>query len=217
MLPDNFYHIYNRANGKEKLFLVADNYHYFLNQLKKYISPIADFYAYCLIPNHFHFVIKIKSEEELELFFEEKLKNKKLSKGIESPKEQDLQGFQNLGGLISQQFSNFFNSYSKAFNKMHNRKGSLFAPNFKKKLITDKTYLQQVILYVHLNPVKHQLSLDFSDYPYSSYVGILSEQPTLIKRKEVMSLFDDIDNFKFVHHEQKLKTALIAEIIREDN
>jgi len=219
MLPDNFYHIYNRTNGKEKLFLVADNYYYFLRQLKKYISPIADFYAYCLILNHFHFVIKIKSEEELELFFEEKLKNRNenLSKGFEPSNEQDLQGFQNLGGLISQQFSNFFNSYSKAFNKMHNRKGSLFAPNFKKKLITDKTYLQQVILYVHLNPVKHQLSLDFSDYPYSSYESILSEQPTLIKRKEVLSLFDDEDNFKFVHHEQKVKTALIAEIIKEDN
>jgi len=207
-----FYHIYNRANGSEQLFRNKDNYLYFLLQFKKYIAPIADVYAYCLIPNHFHFVIKIKSEEELNVFFTEKL-----SKDSKLLKEGDLQGFQNLGGLISQQFSNFFNSYSKAFNKMHNRKGSLFSPNFKKKIITDKEYLQQVVLYVHLNPVKHHVDNDFKNYTYSSYLSVLSDKVTLIKRKEIVELFDDMNNFKFVHQEQKVKTELINEIIKEDD
>lgn len=212
MLADNFYHTYNRANGNEKLFLTEDNYYYFLKQFTKYITPIANIYAYCLIPNHFHFVVKIKPEEKLKSFFKDKL-----SKGSKASNEKDLQGFQNLGGLISQQFSNFFNSYSKAFNKMYNRTGSLFVPNFKKKIITDEIYLQQVILYVHLNPIKHKVSKAFSNYPYSSYSSILSNKLILIKRNEVISLFDDEDNFKFVHEEQKIKTALITEIIKEDD
>ena len=148
----------------------------------------------------------------LRVFFTEKL-----SKDSKLLKEGDLQGFQNLGGLISQQFSNFFNSYSKAFNKMHNRKGSLFSPNFKKKIITDKEYLQQVVLYVHLNPVKHHVDNDFKNYTYSSYLSVLSDKVTLIKRKEIVELFDDMNNFKFVHQEQKVKTELINEIIKEDD
>ncbi len=197
----NFYHIYNRANGNEKLFLAADNYFHFLRQFKKYISPIAEVYAYCLIPNHFHFVIRIKSEEELTYFFKDKLSK----------------GFKPLESLISLQFSHFFNSYSQAFNKKYKRKGSLFAPNFKKKIITDKVYLQQVILYVHLNPVKHKMERNFFAYPYSSYSSILSNKPTLINREAVIALFEDAENYKFVHQEQKIKTVLIAEIVRADD
>jgi putative transposase len=206
MNPDHFYHIYNRANGKEQLFITEDNYGYFLRQFKKYISPIAAVYAYCLIPNHFHFVLRIKKEEQLKLFFKSKLKNK----------NKNQTGLEDLSGLISKQFSNFFNSYAKAFNKRNSRTGNLFQRPFKKKIITDNIYLQQVILYVHLNPVKHKVDLNFFTYPYSSYFSILSSKPTLIKREAVISLFDDKDNFKFVHHEQKIKTALINEIIKED-
>ena len=145
-------------------------------------------------------MVRIKPEEELKIFFKEKLSK----------------GFKPLESLITLQFSHFFNSYTQAFNKMHKRKGSLFAPNFKKKIITDKIYLQQVILYVHLNPVKHGLTKNFAAYLYSSYASILSTKPTLIKREEVIFLFDDEDNFIFVHEEQKVKTELINEIIDID-
>ena len=201
MNSDNFYHIYNRANGKEKLFIVDDNYNYFLRQFEKYISPIADLYAYCLIPNHFHFVVKVKKEEQLNLFLKTKLSK----------------GFKPLESLVILQFSHFFNSYTQAFNKMHHRKGSLFSPNFKKKIITDNIYLQQIILYVHLNPIKHRIYKKFYAYPYSSYKRILSKKDTIIKSEEVIALFDDEENFKFVHHEQKVKTELINEIIKGDD
>jgi len=147
-------------------------------------------------------VIEIKNEQELDEFFKTKL-----------IKSRNLRGFKNLGGLISQQFSNFFNSYTKAFNKMYGRNGSLFTPNFKKKIITEKEYLKQVILYVHLNPIKHQVTKDFECYPYSSYSSMISDKPSLIKRRETIGLFDDKDNFVFVHQEQKVKTELINEII----
>ena len=62
---DCFYHIYNRANGNELIFLKNENYRFFLQQYKKYILPIADTFCYCLMPNHFHFLVRIKSQEQL--------------------------------------------------------------------------------------------------------------------------------------------------------
>lgn len=94
MQPGTFYHIYNHANGFENLFQSDENYRFFLQQWNKYIEPVAELYAYCLMPNHFHVLIRTKNEEEL----------------------LDLTGFRNLSGLkdtekiISQHFSNLFNS-----------------------------------------------------------------------------------------------------------
>ncbi len=155
---NTYYHVYNRANGTEQLFIKDRNYDFFLKKWDYYISPIASTHAWCLMPNHFHFLVKIKEEEELLAYF-------KLSK--------NLQGFnQNLEGLvskkISQQFSNLFNSYSKSFNKVYNRKGSLFIPRFKHKLIEDETYLKQIVLYIHNNPVHHGFTQNPLDWKYSS-------------------------------------------------
>jgi len=83
-----FYHIYNRGNNSEVLFKEKDNYIYFLQLLRKYISPIADVYCYCLLNNHFHLLIRVK---ENQLGISEK----------------------NPG----QMFSNFFNSYTKHLTK----------------------------------------------------------------------------------------------------
>ena len=130
MQADTFYHIYNHANGNENLFRNDENYSFFLQKWAKYIEPIADTYAYCLMPNHFHVLVKIKTEEEL------------------------LWG-KNLSGLLSKQFSNLFNSYAKAYNKMYERKGSLFNRPFKSKLVSDDNYLTTLIYYIHHNPIHH--------------------------------------------------------------
>lgn len=56
---NRYYHIYNRGNNKEKIFFEDDNYSYFLKQFAKYLSSVCEVYAYCLMPNHFHFFIKV--------------------------------------------------------------------------------------------------------------------------------------------------------------
>jgi putative transposase len=56
---DTYYHIYNRGNNKDLIFFENENYIYFLNQFKKHVSPFCDVYSYCLMPNHFHFFIRI--------------------------------------------------------------------------------------------------------------------------------------------------------------
>lgn len=61
----HYYHIYNRGNNKENIFIEERNYVYFLQLLKIYILPVADVYAYCLLKNHFHLLVRIKEEDEL--------------------------------------------------------------------------------------------------------------------------------------------------------
>ncbi len=58
--PGNFYHIYNRGNNRENLFIQERNYGYFMKLWGKYISPVADTYAYCLLRNHFHAAVRVK-------------------------------------------------------------------------------------------------------------------------------------------------------------
>tara|TARA_B100000780_G_scaffold277901_1_gene249783 strand:+ start:1962 stop:2723 length:762 start_codon:yes stop_codon:yes gene_type:complete len=114
--PDRMYHIYNRANGNERLFLDAENYRFFLEKYQLYISPIAQTYCYCIMPNHFHFLVKIKSEKEL---LKALPKFQTLEELEAKSKFQILKINPNLSGLLSKQFSNFFNAYSKAFNKQN--------------------------------------------------------------------------------------------------
>ena len=66
MVPRETYHLYNHANGKENLFVEEKNYHFFLNKLSEHILPVCKIYAYCLMPNHFHLLIQVRTAEELQ-------------------------------------------------------------------------------------------------------------------------------------------------------
>ena len=189
--PDMIYHIYNRANGNEKLFVSDDNYRFFLQKYRQYISRVADTFSYCLMPNHFHFLIRIKDGEHL----------------------RDHQGFQNLDGLgvsklLSQQFSNFFNSYTKAFNKQQNRMGSLFMSNFKRKPVTDQTYLYKLIHYIHYSPVAAGICEHPEQWPHSSYFHIVSNNSDLVLSDEVVAWFEDLGNFIYCHHNEPQLTGV---------
>jgi REP element-mobilizing transposase RayT len=177
--PDKFYHIYNRANGNEKVFANSGNYEFFLQKYQQHITPVAETYCYCLMPNHFHILIKIKSAEDFHDF-----------KSSNSEK---------IGLYCSKKFSNLFSSYSQAFNKQQNRMGSLFMKNFKRKEINSENYLHQLIYYIHNNPVASNLVEEPREWKHSSYNTLLSDNPTFLLRKEVLDLYDGIENFKIVH------------------
>ena len=66
LIPNNVYHIFNHANGFENIFVSGENYRFFLEKYKNHISPIAETYAYCLMPNHFHFVLRIRNRKIIE-------------------------------------------------------------------------------------------------------------------------------------------------------
>jgi len=54
---DSLYHIYNQGNNKQQIFFSHENYLYFLRCYKNLVSPYGDTLAYCLMPNHFHFLV----------------------------------------------------------------------------------------------------------------------------------------------------------------
>ena len=184
LLPSTYYHIFNHANGDEDLFREPENYRYFLQQYHKHIDRIADTYSYCPMPNHFHLLVRMKPKEAITTH---------------------LPGFKNLEGvaasnLLSKQFSNFFNGYTKAFNKKYERRGSLFLRNFKRKAITETEYLSAVILYIHLNPVKHKFTLNPQDWKWSSYHSFHIERLNVLN-----ALFGNEEKY-FQAHTDKIKS-----------
>lgn len=188
--PDAMYHIYNRANGSELLFVSDENYRYFLRQFRKYIEPVAETFCFCLMPNHFHFLVRMRGEEEI----------KAHPTGFENLSGVlGGQGFENLSGVLSRQFSNFFNSYSKAFNKQQNRRGSLFMRPYKRIRIEDERYLRNLIVYIHQNPVKAGLAQHPQGWQFSSFKDIVNDKRGFIRRNEVIELFYDLENFLFLH------------------
>uniref|UniRef100_A0AAU6WP63 Transposase n=1 Tax=Chryseobacterium endophyticum TaxID=1854762 RepID=A0AAU6WP63_9FLAO len=74
--------------------------------------------------------------------------------------------------IISQQFSNTFNSYTQAINKHFGRTGKLFELPFRRKLITSEDQLVNTIRYIHNNPLKHAITQNVEGYRYSSLFKI---------------------------------------------
>ena len=62
---DTFFHVYNRGNNKEDIFIEDKNYSYFLKLIKDHLLGVAEIYAYCLLKNHFHLIIRIKDKNEI--------------------------------------------------------------------------------------------------------------------------------------------------------
>ena len=202
LLPYHFYHIYTHAVGKDNLFLKAENYHYFLQQYAKYIHPIAETHAYCLMPNHIHFCIEIRSPKELETAYQRQQlgkKNLKNSKPFEGWLA--LNTSQQEKWLI-QQFSHLFNGYTQAFNRQNNRRGNLFMTSFKRKSVANQDYLCKLIRYIHQNPVLHGFVKNVEDWQFSSFNTILSPKPSMINRVAVLKIFGDIDGFVQIHQER---------------
>jgi putative transposase len=65
LLYDTYYHIYNRGTNGENIFVEERNYSHFLNLYAKHLEPVTDLFAYCMLRNHFHIMIRVKSEDEI--------------------------------------------------------------------------------------------------------------------------------------------------------
>jgi len=197
LLYDTYYHIYNRGNNRENIFVQERNYTHFMNLYGKYIEPIADTFAYCLLRNHFHVSLRTKSEEEILETLKQTLK---VSKTFRVSEKKKPLGSTMLGSdYPSQQFSNFFNAYAKAINKAYDRTGSLFQHPFGRVPITSDRQFWNVIAYIHQNPQKHKFVEDFRDWKWSSYGIILAEKPTILKRDFVLDWFGGKDQYLDLH------------------
>lgn len=171
-----FYHVYNHARGSDNLFETERDYQLFMNLVSKYILDVAQIYAYCLIPNHFHFLIRIK-EFQLPAHF--------MKRG--------------LSDFVSHQWGNVQNTYSKKKNYRSGNRGGLFCQSINRNRITSEEYLQMCLVYIHNNPVKHGFSVSSDQWKYSSYKAITTTFSTRIEREEVLSWFENRRNFVQYH------------------
>ena len=161
-----YYHIYNRGNNKQKIFLDDKDRDRFLKLL--YLSNsnknirfreqiveqgieafdfdrgkrVVSVGAYVLMPNHFHIYVKVINSPR-------------------SPKpgmgEDGVVRFMNKIGT----------AYAKYFNKRHNRTGTLFEGRFKSVHVANDVQAKYLFSYIHLNPLK-------LIYPKSSFLLINS-------------------------------------------
>jgi len=67
---DRLYHLYNQGNNRQKLFFKRDNYLFFQQKIKTHILPFADVVAWCLMPNHFHLLLKQTKNAGIENFLQ---------------------------------------------------------------------------------------------------------------------------------------------------
>ena len=64
LTPGQYYHIYNRGVNQEDIFFSAENWAFFIQRLQEYFKPeLIEIVAYCLMPNHFHLLVYVKSED----------------------------------------------------------------------------------------------------------------------------------------------------------
>ena len=166
----SFYHIYNKGINGENLFKEEKNYSYFLHKLEKYILPVAEINAYCLLKNHFHLLIKIRESTLLD---------------------------------PSKQFAHCFNSYTQSINKLYSRTGGLFQTPFRRKEVTDETYLTWLVWYIHTNPEKRGFTNDFKNWKWSSYQSLVNDKISDVGRLNMLNLFDNKDEFISFHLQNK--------------
>jgi len=184
--PEGYYHLFNHAIGDDNLFRNNENYQYFLTKFSQYISPVCKVYAYCLMPNHFHFLIQIRKEAIIEQFYMTKFPT-----AISPSKD--------YSKIVMQQFSNMLNGYAQAYNKMFDRRGALFIDYLRRKQVTDDAYFIRLVQYIHNNPVHHHFCSSIEDWTYSSYQTILSQKSTNIERETVLEWYGGTGAYRDFH------------------
>lgn len=145
----SFYHIYNRGNDKQRIFFQERNYKFFLEKVNKYICGCADVLAWCLMPNHFHLLVRCTGESVL-IVKDKPVEVNALTEGIRL----------------------MLSSYTKAVQKQEKLTGNLFQQKTKSKCVDD--YATVAFHYIHQNPFRAKLTTKLDGWMWSSiheYLG----------------------------------------------
>ena len=177
IIADETYHIYNQGNNKETIFLKNEDYIQFLRLFRKFVLPVSKVLAYCLMPNHFHFLIHATKDSEK---------------------------IRRIGNIDLCELSNGFrllqSNYATYFNKHYERSGSLFRQKTKAKSLTegDIHYGFIAFHYIHQNPLKAGLVTRMESWLYSSFADYMKlRHGTLCDQELAFQLIGfDKDNFE---------------------
>jgi REP element-mobilizing transposase RayT len=192
----NYYHIYHRGINKSDLFLTEPDYDHFLTKYKYYLFVAVETYAFCLIKNHIHLLVRVRSAEQ----------QKSLVKKLKTKTTIELHGLNYSEFNVqsaSKQFGHLFNSYTKYFNKKYERSGVLYDGRFKRIEVDSENYLTKLICYIHRNPIHHGITVEYTSYPHSSYNEIASREKSFINKRKVFEWMGGKENFKRIHQEFK--------------
>jgi putative transposase len=164
--------------------------------------PVAGTYAYCLLPNHFHFLVRIKTEEEIQ-------------QTLRESETRRVSGSPRVSLNPSQQLGNLFNADAKAINNSYGRSGSLFQNPFGRVMVTSDAHFVHLISYIHRNPERHGFVKDYRDWPHTSYRALLSDQPTRLRREEVLEWLGGAAAFQQFHM-QPVSGILLLELVPDE-
>lgn len=185
-ISGNIYHVYNQGNNKQIIFRDEDDYLCFLNLTQNLIFPNCDIIAYCLMPNHFHFIIYADDRS----------------------KEIHQQGGINIDALTNS-FRKLLSGYARIFNKKYNQSGSVFRQKTKSKCLTNpnvklssaldcKDYLLTCFHYVHQNPLKASLAEKLDDWDFSSFKDYAGTRKGTLINKKIAEDFGIFNSKNFV-------------------
>lgn len=196
---NHIYHIYNQGNNRQRIFFDRENYLFFLQKMNDYLLPYCDVLAWCLMPNHFHWMVYVL-ETEMD---KPDSRGATLSRTPTNPKPATLN--QSIGIILA--------SYTRAINKKKYASGSLFRQKTKADCITkpqeiapsyynlrfgtsirlhdpDNEYPQACFNYIHQNPVKAGLVKQPDDWEFSSYRDVCGFRNGKIINRERIKEFE---------------------------
>jgi putative transposase len=169
---NGIYHIYNQGNNRQLIFFKPENYLFFLSKIREFVMPYCDILCYCLMPNHFHLLVRVRETE---------LPNSSVGVTISHP-DTTTDALRSLNVSIGI----LLRSYTRAINNQERRTGALFRektkakdgwedasvsvthPDYEKHLRNWEYYGLIAFNYIHQNPVKSGLVSRAEDWPYSS-------------------------------------------------
>lgn len=193
-----YYHFYNRGNNRDAIFYERENYGFFIRRLWKYLVPVLDVVAYCLMPNHYHLLVLVKGTKTSEVSSEQIRTTSEVSP-------------------VSRAMQRFSISYTKAMNKRYTRAGSLFQGAFQTKIVKEEMYLVHLSRYIHLNPVIAGLVEHPADWEFSSYCDYIGLREGKLPHPEVvLAQFPSREAYSdFVEEYVPSKREFIADLLFE--
>jgi len=185
-LPDLYYHFYNRGNNRQAVFFERENYLFFLRRLKLFLVGYVDVIAYCLMPTHYHILVRVRRALGLQT---SELNSEVLPLGNPEILSRSRQ--------VSNAMMKFGVSYTKAINKRYGRVGALFQGQFQGKPVQSYEHLLNLCVYIHANPVKDGLVSLPENWEYSNYLEWMGlRDGTLVDRDFITENFGSPEEYK---------------------
>jgi len=183
------YHVYNRGNDRQPIFFSRANHLFFLQKVRDSIRPRCELLAYCLMPNHFHFLLLATADT---------LKTKLIG-GVDK-------------NVLSEGFKSVLSSYTQAINRQEGRTGSLFTQNTKAKELSGPDYGFTCFQYIHQNPARAGFVKRLEDWEFSSFRDYTGLRAGTLCNQERAKILLDLPETRFYEESYK---ALRVELLRE--